>query len=69
MVMATYTLEDLLSTDVVKSSGQVLNTSGNIGNLALVAALDVTGTDNHVELELDSSIGVAGGEPGVATGG
>jgi len=62
--VVTDSLEDLLPTDVVEPGVEVLDTAGNVLELALVAALDLVGVaDGKVEAQLDATIGAAGREP------
>lgn len=68
--MCTYSLEDLLPSDVVQSSIQVLDTCRDVLNLVLVAAFDLVGlTDNEVKRQLDTAVLVLGRQPAWAAGG
>jgi len=53
----TYTLENLLPSDIVESRVQVLDPLGQVVHLALVAALDLARlADGEVNVELDAAV-------------
>lgn len=63
-IVVTYTLEDLLSSDVVEAGVEVLDTCCDVLDLSLVAALDLVGlADDEVEGQLDAAVGFRGREP------
>lgn len=70
MCLRTYTLEHLLSLDIVESRVEVLDPAGNILNLVFVGALELAGlADGEVEVETDAAVRVVNAEPAAAAGG
>lgn len=54
----TYTLENLLATDISQAVVEVADARGNLAERVLVVALNLARVaDNHVELELDAAVG------------
>lgn len=60
----TYSLEDLLSADVLQTHVEILDAGSNVLELVLVAALEGRGlSDGQVERQADAAVLVAGGQP------
>jgi len=65
----TYTLEHLLSPNIIKARVEILDTASNVLELVLVGALKLAGlADGEVEVQADATVGVVDAEPSVAAG-